>query len=41
MGHSNKTQHIWWKARKQEFVLFTVYNVLYVITCNDHTKTEL
>ena len=40
IGHSNKTQHILWKKEKWE-LLFIIYNVLYVIACNDHITTEL
>jgi hypothetical protein len=39
IGHSNKTQPILWKKGKCE-LLFIIYNVLYVIACNDHIKTE-
>jgi hypothetical protein len=39
IGHSNKTQHIWKKGKW--VLLFIIYNVLYVIACNDHIKTEL
>jgi hypothetical protein len=34
IGYSNKTQHILWKKGKREFI---IYNVLYVIACNDLT----
>ena len=41
IGHSNKTQHILWKKKGKQELLFIIYNVLYVIACNDHIKTEL
>jgi hypothetical protein len=37
IGHGNKKQNILWKKGKWKFI---IYNVLYVIACNDHIKTE-
>jgi hypothetical protein len=38
--YSNKRRHILWKIGKWE-LLFIIYNVLFVIACDDHITTEL
>ena len=41
IGHSNKKTYFMKNNATRTMRMLIIYNVLYVIACNDHIKTEL